>query len=90
MTTLHHIQTRSNQLTAPINVAVSRALDPTDAYSVWSELVRMAEHKPAPAPLIGFMQEGIQYEGREYYRSGVPDVLTFKNFADRFRRRANA
>lgn len=75
-------------MSAPIRVASSKALDPADPYSVWAELVRLAERKPTPAPLVGFIPEGIQYEGREYFNTGMYDVLTFRNFADRLRRRA--
>lgn len=79
--------TRSDPMSAPIRVASSKALDPADPYSVWAELIRLAETKPAPAPLVGFVSEGVQYEGREYFNTGLYDVLTFRNLADRIRRR---
>lgn len=78
---------RSDPMSAPIRHAMGKALDPSDAYSVWAELIRLAERKPAPAPLVGFVAEGIQYEGREYFNTGLFDVLTFRNLADRIRRR---
>jgi len=78
---------RSDSMSAPIRHAIEKALDPSDAHSVWAELIRLAERKPAPAPLIGFISEGIQYEGREYFRTGLFDVMTFRNLADRLRRK---
>jgi len=73
-------------MTAPIKHAMAKALDPSDAHSVWAELIRLAEQKPSPAPLVGFVSEGIQYEGREYFSTGLFDVMTFRNLADRIRR----
>jgi hypothetical protein len=77
---------RSNILTAVIRAAFRNALDPEDAYSVWAQVVRMANQPNPPAPLLGHVSEGVQYTGREYDESGVPDLLTFKQFGDRFRR----
>ena len=77
---------RSNFLTAVIRAARLHALDPDDSYSVWSEVVRMANQSPPPAPLLGHVSEGVQYAGSEYEDSGFPDLLTFKNLADRLRR----
>lgn len=81
---------RSNILTAVIRAACRNALDPDDAYSVWAQVLRLANQPDPPAPLLGHVSEGVQYTGREYDESGVPDLITFKQFSDRFRRmRAN-
>lgn len=80
---------RSDVLSSVIRTAQTTALDPCCSQSVWAALVKMAEAKDKPAPLIGFSPEGIQYAGRLYQAEGIPDVLTFKNLADRMRRRRN-
>ena len=84
-------QTRNNALSAVMRAAMARALDPADAHSAWAVVCAMAELRDKPPPLIGFTAEGVQYAGKDYQESGFPDVLSFKAFADRFRRlRANA
>lgn len=80
---------RSDILSPVIRTAQATALDPCCSQSVWAALVKMAEAKDKPAPLIGFSPEGIQYAGRLYQVEGVPDVLTLKNLADRMRRKRN-
>jgi len=77
---------RGNILTAVINAAQRHALDPDDAYSVWAEIIRMANQPNPPAPLLGHSSDGITYTGNEYQNTGIPDVLTHKNLADRLRR----
>lgn len=77
---------RGNILTAVINAAQRHALDPDDTYSVWAEIVRMANLPTPPAPLLGHSSDGVTYAGTEYQNTGIPDVLTFKNLADRLRR----
>jgi len=79
-------QPRGNILTAVINAAQRHALDPDDAYSVWAEIIRMANQPNPPAPLLGHSSDGITYTGNEYQNTGIPDVLTHKNLADRLRR----
>jgi hypothetical protein len=76
---------RSDILAPVIKAAGAAALDPTSPQSVWAIMVRMAEDRQPP--LLGFSSDGIQYAGRQYQAEGVPDVLTFKNLADRMRRR---
>lgn len=78
---------RSDILSAVISAAALDALDPACPHSIWAAMVRMAEAKDKPAPLIGFSPDGIQYAGHQYQAEGIPDILTFKNFADRMRRK---
>lgn len=77
---------RGNILAAVIREAQRHALDPDDAYSVWAEVIRMANKPTPPAPLLGHSSDGVTYTGTEYQNTGIPDVLTHKNLADRLRR----
>ncbi|QGZ61081.1 hypothetical protein [Paraburkholderia acidisoli] len=59
----HQLRNRRHALDHVIEVAVSRATDPTNYLSVWPELVRLAEMGEPPAPLLGYVDaEGIKYQ----------------------------
>lgn len=63
-----------------MRVAVGKALDPEDAHSVWAVIIAMAESDSKPLPLVGFANDGVKYQGRDYQNIGVLDILTFKKF----------
>lgn len=80
--TVHRIVNRTNILKSVIRQAIERAAPPKDTPCVWAELVRLAESKDRPAPLLGFADgEGVKYQDS----SGVK-FLTRKNLGDRMRR----
>ena len=63
-TTTHKLKTRGNVLNAVIDQAKREANAPDDYHSVWAALVRLADSKDRPAPLLGFAEEeGIKYQG---------------------------
>lgn len=84
--TTHRLKTRSNPLDAVIELATKTALAPDDTQSVWAALVVIAEQKEKPAPLIGYSSDGIQYRGKKYETTEVPDVFTAKHLRDRMAR----
>ncbi len=86
--TKHQLKSRTYPLDAVIEQATNSALSPKDTSSVYGEMVRLAELKDKPAPLIGFCTEGIQYQGKKYQETGEPDIFTKKNLRDRMTRRA--
>ncbi|TDG02095.1 hypothetical protein E1N52_41645 [Paraburkholderia guartelaensis] len=67
-----------------IEEAQRRAADSDDPSSVYGELQKLAEQQFGV--LIGYSSDGVQYRGAEHQKTGVPDVLTKKNLADRMRR----
>lgn len=84
--TRHRLKTRSNPLDAVIELATGTALAPDSNQSVWAELVKLAESKNKPAPLIGYSSDGIQYRGKKYEESGEPDIFKANNLRDRMAR----
>lgn len=84
--TTHRLKARSNMLDAVIELATGTALAPDNNQSVWAELVKLAESKDRPAPLIGYSSDGIQYRGKKYQESGEPDTFTLNNLRDRMTR----
>jgi hypothetical protein len=84
--TTHRLKSRSNPLNAVIESAAGTALAPNDNQSVWAELVKLAESKDRPAPLVGYSSDGIQYRGKQYEETGELDTFTAKNLRDRMAR----
>ncbi len=82
--TTHRIKNRTRILDAEIQAAKSRAVNRDDPYSVWAELVKMAEGKCGS--LIGHSSDGLQYKGKNYQDTGIPDVFTLKALRDRMGR----
>lgn len=78
------LQVRTHLLAAEIGTAKERALNSEDANSVWAELVKMAEKQEGL--LIGYSSDGLQYKGKVYQDSEVPDVLTKRALQARMRR----
>lgn len=74
-TRTHRLKPRVNQLDAVIERAKQQAIDPKDYHSVWAALVKIAESE-CPPPLCGYSSDDIQYKGRQYEASGIPDVFT--------------
>ncbi|NOU24501.1 MAG: hypothetical protein HOO90_03090 [Methylotenera sp.] len=73
--------TRTDALTAVIDLAVSMATEPDDTNSAWIEFKKMAEGNTYP-PLLEFIEgEGVKYETDD----GIK-ILSKKNFSDRLRR----
>jgi hypothetical protein len=80
--TVHRLANRSNTLRSVILKATENAAPPKDTQCVWAELVRLAESKDRPAPLLGFSDgEGVKYQDI----AGVK-FFTRKNLGDRMRR----
>jgi hypothetical protein len=77
------LRNRSSKLMVEINQAMNKAHDKTDIHSVWGELTKLAEQKTGG--MIGFSSEGVQYRGKVYQNTGVPDVFTLKMLRDRMR-----
>lgn len=71
-------------LEAEIREAMEKALDRDDPNSVWAALGQLAETKTGA--MIGFSSDGVQYRGKKYQESGVPDVFTLKSLRARMRR----
>jgi hypothetical protein len=80
----HKLKNRTHALDAEIQEARGRAMDGNDPNSVWAELIKMAEKKQGL--LIGYSSDGLQYKGKTYQDSEVPDVFTRKALGDRMRR----
>jgi hypothetical protein len=88
-TRTHKINCRSNGLTSVIAMATEKAVDANDASSVWESLRLLAAQKDCPAPLLGVAENGgVEYRGRKFANSkeAEVDILTRKNFGDRFLR----
>lgn len=91
--TTHKLKGRTNVLRAVLDMAKENAPDHLDPHNVWATLVALAEAEQPPAPLVGFSSDGVQYRGKNYDATGVPDVLTRKQLSDRMyreRKRAKA
>ena len=59
---IHKTKRRADPLAAVLSEAQRRALDETDAASVWAALVKLAESASRPAPLLGYVEaEGVKY-----------------------------
>lgn len=81
----HRIRSREAAiLSAEINQAKLAARDPASPMCVWDELTKLAEKKLGP--MVGFSSDGIQYRGKQYQATQVPDVFTFKHLRDRMKR----
>jgi hypothetical protein len=81
----HKIRNREAAiLSAEISQAKLTAQDPASPTCVWDELTKLAEKKLGP--MVGFSSDGIQYRGRQYQATQVPDVFTIKHLRDRMKR----
>lgn len=77
---IHKIDKRSNELTAVTAVAIKNAVDSNDFASVWNAFVNLAELKPPPAPLVGFiLKEGVKY----IKTNGEVRIISSKAFKQR-------
>ena len=82
-TTNHKINhSRSDILTAVINLASEKAVDSQDANSVWASLVALCSEKTPQPPLISSAGD----EGIKYSANGDTKFFTKKNLTDRMRR----
>ena len=80
----HKIKNRLFPLHAEIELAMKKAIDAENPTSVWVTLTEMAEAQAGS--LIGFSSDGVQYRGKNYQATGVPDVFKLKNLRDRMGR----
>jgi hypothetical protein len=73
----HEIQKgRKHALAAIIAVAKNNAADADDYQSVWAALVRLAESRDRPAPLLGYVEDdGIKYQGASEVKFFIKDAL---------------
>jgi len=55
-----------NMMSAPIERAMSEALESTDLFSVWAALIAIADRPDRPAPLLGVTEDGSMIR----YRNG--------------------
>lgn len=83
-TTIHQIGTRVSILNAEIAEAKKKAINPNDTHSIWAELRKLAEIKTGA--LVGYVPEGIQYQGKLYAESGEPDIFSFNALKSRISR----
>lgn len=60
-------------MSAPIESAMSEALDPDDLFSVWAELIAIAERPDRPAPLLGLTEDGNMVRYRD---GGKVEIFT--------------
>lgn len=79
--TVRRIGTRVTPLSAEIEEAKRRAPRSNSPESVWGALTKMAEEQWGI--LVGYSSDGVQYRGKQYEASQVPDVFTKKNLRDR-------
>ncbi|WP_124515802.1 hypothetical protein [Burkholderia ubonensis] len=79
--TICRIGTRVTPLSAEIEEAKRRAPRSNSPESVWGALTKMAEE--GWGILVGYSSDGVQYRGKRYEASQVPDVFTKKNLRDR-------
>ncbi|UTV56092.1 hypothetical protein [Burkholderia arboris] len=79
--TIRRIITRITPLSAEIEEAKKRTPQPDNPESVWGEFTKMAEEKWGI--LVGYSSDGVQYRGKQYEATQVPDVFTKKNLRDR-------
>lgn len=83
----HKIKGRSNPLDAVIGQAMKAANTESEWQPIWAELIRTAEGKNPPAPLIGYVEnEGIKYRS-DANDEGVK-FLTKKALAARIKRKS--
>ncbi|MFM0170614.1 hypothetical protein PQR33_14950 [Paraburkholderia sediminicola] len=75
---------RKRHLSAEIDEAKKLAPAPDNLKSVWGALTKMAEK--GWGDLVGYSSDGVQYRGKKYKETQVPDVFTEKNLSDRLRR----
>jgi hypothetical protein len=82
--TTHHVPAskRTNILDAVFQLAKDNAVKATDWQSVWASLVKLAEAKERPAPLLGFSDD----EGVKYQDYSDVKFLSKKNFKQRWSR----
>ncbi len=73
---------RTNILDAVIQLAKDDAVKATDWQSVWASLVKLAEAKERPAPLLGFSDD----EGVKYQDFSEVKFLSKKSFQQRWNR----
>jgi hypothetical protein len=73
---------RSDLLNPIIHLAKKNAQDGNNYQSVWAEMVKLADSKNRPAPLLGFIEgEGVKYQAESEVK-----FFTKRNLADRMRR----
>lgn len=78
----HELETRSNPLRAVIDQARSQAVDKNDSHSVWAALVKMAQSKNSPPPLLEYKDgAGILWD-----KDNATAVFTKKAFLGRWAR----
>lgn len=79
----HRLQTKTEPLRAVIELAKKKAVDADDYHSVWAALETLAQLPHPPAPLVGWIEEGIQYRkpGRDDF-----GVLKLAALRERFGR----
>lgn len=66
-------------------IAKAQELAPASTLpSIWNELTKLAEQ--GYGVMIGFSSDGIQYRGRNYQISGMPDILTRRSLRERLAR----
>lgn len=80
----HHVPApkRTNILDAVIQLAKGNAVKETDWQSVWASLVKLAEAKERPPPLLGFTDD----EGVKYQDFSNVKFLSKKSFQQRWNR----
>ena len=79
----HRLPTKTEPLRAVLGLAKEQAVNADDYQSVWASLVTLARSPHPPAPLIGWVEEGIQYR-----KPGRDDlgILSLDALRERFRR----
>ena len=84
--TTHSTKDRRNVLDYVIDKA-AREKGSLNTSDVWVCLAEWASSETPPSPLVGFMDEGIQYKGKNFQSDGSLDILTKRVLDSRMRRR---
>jgi hypothetical protein len=74
-------------MSAPIESAISKALDRDDLFSIWAALVAIAEGPDRPAPLLGLTEDGSMVRYRD---GGKIEIFTRDMLKQRLLRQQKA
>ena len=77
-----------DSMSAPIETAMSLALNHEDVHSVWAALVEMALREDRGAPLLGLTDDGLFVKYRD--NGGVTTMFSFAMLKGRLRRQGEA
>ncbi|WP_295997178.1 hypothetical protein [Rugamonas sp.] len=85
---LYRLSGGRDAMSAPIETAMSLAMNHEDVHSVWAALVEMALREDRAAPLLGMTDDGlfVEYRGN----GGITTMFSFPMLKGRLRRQGEA